>query len=101
MYIGFNDNEREFTTQDILFALSRQVPLSVSQRETIGALRDWLREGRAQSASFSEIREAEDQFVPLEISPRTEPSTRNEGQVRREPVIKIEPPERNRTPARE
>ncbi len=71
MYIGFNDNEREFTTEDILYALAHQVPLSVSQREVIGYLREWLREGRAQSASFQEIREAEDQFVRLEIGPRT------------------------------
>jgi AAA+ superfamily predicted ATPase len=69
MYIGFNEG-REFTTDDISAALKRQVPLSVSQRETIGALRNWLREGRAQSASFQEIREAEKQFVPLQIDLR-------------------------------
>jgi SpoVK/Ycf46/Vps4 family AAA+-type ATPase len=51
MYNGFSDGAREFTTQDILDALARQVPLSVSQRETIEGLRAWLREGRAQSAS--------------------------------------------------
>jgi SpoVK/Ycf46/Vps4 family AAA+-type ATPase len=66
MYVGFNAG-REFTTQDILAALARQVPLSISQRERVGALRNWLREGRAQSASFSEIREAEQQFVPLQL----------------------------------
>jgi AAA+ superfamily predicted ATPase len=66
MYVGFNEN-REFDTDDVLTALSRQVPLSVSQRETIGALRTWLREGRAQSASFTETIEAERRFVvPLE-----------------------------------
>jgi SpoVK/Ycf46/Vps4 family AAA+-type ATPase len=70
MYIGFNDGEREFHTEDILNALARQVPLSVSQREQIAYLRTWLREGRAQSASFQEIREAEDQFVRLEIGSR-------------------------------
>lgn len=69
MYVGFNLN-REFITEDILAALQRQVPLSVSQREVIGALRSWLQEGRAQSASFEETREAERQFVPLEIEPR-------------------------------
>ncbi len=67
MYTGFNA-EREFTTADISAALQRQVPLSVSQRETINALRDWLREGRAQSASFQEVREAEQRFVPLQIN---------------------------------
>jgi SpoVK/Ycf46/Vps4 family AAA+-type ATPase len=95
MYIGFNDNEREFTTQDILAALDRQVPLSVSQRETINALRDWLREGRAQSASFSEIREAEDQFVPLEIAHHTDSQARSENPGRSNPVIHIEPPVQN------
>ena len=66
MYLAFNEH-REFITKDIAVALKRQVPLSVSQRETIGALRNWLREGRAQSGSFQEVREAEQQFVPLQI----------------------------------
>lgn len=66
MYLGFNAG-REFTTEDILESLRRQVPLSVAQRETIQALRNWLHEGRAQSASFRELRDAEQQFVPLEI----------------------------------
>ena len=100
MYIGFNDNEREFTTQDILSALARQVPLSVSSREIINALREWLHEGRAQSASFSEIREAEEQFVPLEIgpriegAPRNEPAVRSEGGIRSGPGGRIEPADR-------
>lgn len=67
MYIGFNDHEREFTTADILHALQHQVPLSVSQREQIEKLRSWLREGRAQSASFSDASDAESQFVPIQI----------------------------------
>jgi len=66
MYIGFGE-QREFTTEDIAKTLARQVPLSVAQRETVGALRAWLKEGRAQSASFRELAEAEQQFVPLEI----------------------------------
>jgi AAA+ superfamily predicted ATPase len=66
MYVGFNA-KREFTAEDISAALKRQVPLSVSQRETIEALRNWLREGRAQSGSFQELQEAEQQFVPLQI----------------------------------
>jgi AAA+ superfamily predicted ATPase len=53
MYVGFNSG-REFTTEDISAALKRQVPLSVSQRETIDGLRDWLEAGRAQSASLPE-----------------------------------------------
>jgi AAA+ superfamily predicted ATPase len=51
MYVGFNA-DREFTTEDIAHALRRQIPLAVSQRETVTALRNWLREGRAQSASL-------------------------------------------------
>jgi hypothetical protein len=66
MYLGFSE-EREFTTDDILQSLKRQVPLSVAQREVIESLRQWLREGRAQSASFQELKEAEKQFVPLQL----------------------------------
>ena len=52
MYVAFGA-EREFTTDDILAALRRQVPLSVSQRETVQMLRNWLHEGRAQLASLA------------------------------------------------
>jgi ATP-dependent 26S proteasome regulatory subunit len=51
MYISFNENMRRVTTEDILRALKTQVPLSVSQRETVSRLRAWLAEGRAVSAS--------------------------------------------------
>jgi AAA+ superfamily predicted ATPase len=50
MYVGFSAG-REFTTNDISAAFKLTVSLSVSQRETVDALREWLREGRAQSAS--------------------------------------------------
>jgi AAA+ superfamily predicted ATPase len=67
MYLGF-DAKREFKTEDVANALRRQVPLSKSQRETVESLRNWLREGRAQSASFQELRDAEKQFVQLDIA---------------------------------
>ena len=51
MYRAFSENMRRVTTADILFCMKTQVPLSVSQRETVAALRAWLAEGRAQSAS--------------------------------------------------
>jgi len=51
MYRAFSENMRRVTTSDILFCMKTQVPLSVSQRETVAALRAWLAEGRAQSAS--------------------------------------------------
>lgn len=59
MYVGFNEQRREFTSDDIARAIGHQVPLSVSQRETIAALRAWLHEGRAQSASRIEETEIE------------------------------------------
>ncbi len=64
MYLGF-DAGREFTSEDVLAALGRQVPLSVSQREVIDALRSWLRDGRARSASRS--KEPGGGRVPLEV----------------------------------
>jgi SpoVK/Ycf46/Vps4 family AAA+-type ATPase len=51
MYLAFNENMRRVTTADILTCIKTQVPLSVSQRETVAALREWLAEGRAISAS--------------------------------------------------
>jgi AAA+ superfamily predicted ATPase len=66
MYVGYNE-KREFTSDDVSEALKRQVPLSKSQRETIESLRAWLREGRAQSASFREVKEAEEQFVQIQV----------------------------------
>lgn len=51
MYRAFSEKMRRVTTEDILTCMQAQVPLSVSQRETVAALRAWLAEGRAQSAS--------------------------------------------------
>ena len=78
MYAAYSDRTnpgRDFTSEDILAALARQVPLSQSQREAIGALRQWLAEGRAQSASCLEAQQAQEQFVPiqLQIGPQPEP----------------------------
>lgn len=73
MYYGFNEN-REFTTDDILLALDRTVPLSISSRETVSMLRAWLHEGRAQSASFSQAEDAESQFVQILRDSRAKPT---------------------------
>ena len=43
--------------------------MSQSQREAIGTLRQWLAEGRAQSASFHEAQQAQEQFVQIQIEP--------------------------------
>lgn len=71
MYLAFNDRQqpgRDFTTEDTLASLRRLVPLCRSQREQIEALRQWLRDGRAQSASYPETRLAEEHFVKLQIN---------------------------------
>lgn len=52
LYISFNAN-REVTTDDILQACKRTIPLSISQQERIEYLRSWLTEGRAVSASVA------------------------------------------------
>jgi AAA+ superfamily predicted ATPase len=49
MYVAYSDRMhpgRDVATEDILAALARQVPMRQSQREAIGALRQWLAEGR-------------------------------------------------------
>jgi SpoVK/Ycf46/Vps4 family AAA+-type ATPase len=51
MYRAFSDGVREFTTDDLQAGRAELIPLAKSQRERIDGLRDWLREGRALSAS--------------------------------------------------
>ena len=65
MLKGFNDNHREFTTLDIMLSLPETVPISHSQVENINELRNWLKEGRAKSASFPEKESAFKQQVKL------------------------------------
>lgn len=70
MYLAFNDPDnpgRDFKDEDILVALAKQVPLSKSQKEAIDHLRGWLREGRAQSASYTETKQWEENVVQLQI----------------------------------
>lgn len=59
--------QRDLRTADITAVVRRSVPLSRSQREVIGRLRAWLRDGRAQSASFAEAAAAERSQVRLEL----------------------------------
>lgn len=76
MYFAFSDPanpQREFTTADVLAALRRLVPMSKSQREVIAAQRQWLTEGRAQSASFKEVQQAQSHFVQLDLLAGTAP----------------------------
>jgi AAA+ superfamily predicted ATPase len=59
MVWAFNDGKREFTTNDILHILQTKeevIPISSSQKENIEAMRRWLLEGRARSASFPEAK---------------------------------------------
>jgi ATP-dependent 26S proteasome regulatory subunit len=72
MYAAFDDPdspEREFTTEDIMLALQKLVPMSRSQREIIQTLRNWLTEGRARSASFQKTAEAKEKFAGLHLEP--------------------------------
>lgn len=50
LYEGFDDNKREITTADIANALNETVPISITMKEKIGALRQWA-QGRARHAS--------------------------------------------------
>jgi len=59
--------QRDVRTSDNTAAIRRSVPLSRAQREVIGRLRAWLRDGRAQSASFAEAAAAERSQVRLEL----------------------------------
>ena len=67
LYHAFSE-DRDVRTADITAAVGRAVPLSRSQREVIERLRSWLREGRAQSASFAEAAQAEQAQVRLELN---------------------------------
>lgn len=66
MYSAFAE-ERDIATEDVITAIARTVPLSKSQREVIERLRTWLRDGRAQSASFAAAALAEEAQVRLEL----------------------------------
>jgi len=67
MYLAFNENLRRVTTEDLLACIRKQVPLSVSQRETVTALRTWLAEGRAVSASSQvQPKRFSEKTIPLE-----------------------------------
>jgi SpoVK/Ycf46/Vps4 family AAA+-type ATPase len=66
MYSAFAA-DRDIRTEDIIAAIARTVPLSKSQREVIERLRSWLRDGRAQTASFAAASLAEQAQVHLEL----------------------------------
>lgn len=51
MYVGFDDNKREITTEDIQMSLSETVPLSIQMKEQVDDLRIWART-RARHASI-------------------------------------------------
>lgn len=67
MYQAFNDSGRDITTEDIARALEKQVPISRSQREAVESLRRWLKEGRAQSASYAETSRREQDVVQIQV----------------------------------
>jgi AAA+ superfamily predicted ATPase len=67
LYSAFDDEGREVTTSDITASLERLVPLSKSQQERISSLRNWLVDGRARSASYTETKSAIENQVNLEF----------------------------------
>ncbi len=72
MYLAYNDVDhprREFTDGDIIQAMSKLVPMCRSQKEIIDLLRQWLLEGRAQSASHRETELAQRSFVDIQLDP--------------------------------
>lgn len=72
MYEAFNDETspgRELTTQDCAAALRRLIPMSHSQRENVDLLRQWLAEGRAQSASNTLLAEPIGRAGSLPLQP--------------------------------
>lgn len=60
MYEAFDDNKREFTTEDILNAIEDTVPLAMTMKEQIDGLRSWANK-RARHASKLKIRRVLDQ----------------------------------------
>ena len=54
MYEGFSDNERPISTVDILKELKESVPIYITMKEKIEALRTWASQ-RARNASKSKI----------------------------------------------
>lgn len=67
MVKAYYDNGREVNTEDILAKLSGSIPLSKSHRKKIEALREWLKDGRAQSASFKDADKAIDNAGGIKI----------------------------------
>ncbi|RMD74653.1 MAG: hypothetical protein D6820_16305, partial [Lentisphaerae bacterium] len=51
MYPAFLDDARELTTEDIVQAMGRMIPLAHSHREAIHSLRRWVENGLARNAS--------------------------------------------------
>lgn len=58
LYQAFYDGQRAMVTDDIVRSLKKFIPLAESQREQVGKLRNWLKEGRAISASFPNKKQA-------------------------------------------
>jgi hypothetical protein len=50
MYIAFNEN-REFTTSDIMKGLNEIIPLAQLEQKKIQTLQKWAQSGRIRTAS--------------------------------------------------
>src|SRR5262249_31548349 len=66
LYQAFYDKQRPMVTDDIVRSLKKFIPLAESQKEQVNKLRDWLREGRAISASFANKKQALSKALHIE-----------------------------------
>lgn len=56
LYVAFADGQREVTTDDVVKAAKALVPLSVTMKEKLNAMRDWAK-GRARTATKTTSKE--------------------------------------------
>ena len=91
MYVAFNDSgktRRDFTTDDILATLRRQVPMSQSQREVIAALRQWLQDGRAMSASYPDEVGAPRRTLAIQLDDESSAGAPSEGKSETQTAVR-------------
>jgi SpoVK/Ycf46/Vps4 family AAA+-type ATPase len=51
LYVAYSEKKREVSTDDVVDCIKKRVPLSISAKEKISALRKWASEGRARFAT--------------------------------------------------
>ena len=59
MYTAFSDDKREFTTDDLVSAVQRMIPQSVTSAKRCDAIRDWMR-SRVRMVSGKDVSSVEE-----------------------------------------